>query len=333
MKKLVFLSFVAFVASLLLFPQGSSAVTVSPPIIEIDAKKGDIITEKIRVTNDSDVEQTYYISAQRFVAEGESGAAAFIEDDNPLELVNWLDFPVTSVTVGPDERKVVPFSITIPDNADPGGHFASIFLSTTPPATGDGSQVSIGGRVGVLLLTRVEGNVVESAKIRDFAAEPSTINALPANFNIRIENEGNVHLKPQGNITISSMFGNIAAIVDVNQQGSNVLPDSVRELDAQWVTNPNAVAGEDSSFWAKYRQEKENFAFGKFTADLNMVYGGTGKTLTASTTFWVIPWRVLLYRGLWAAVIIALLVIGIRRYNQWIIDRASQRPVAQKKKK
>ena len=329
MKKLVLLSFVAMFA-LALSAGSAQAVSVSPPILELDARKGDVITEKIRITNDSDTEKTYYVSVERFVAEGEGGAASFIPSDDPLELANWINFSTTQVTIGPEERKVVPFSISVPTNADPGGHYASVFLSTTPPATtGAGSQVSIGGRVGVLILVRVEGNVVESASILDFAATPVT-SSLPTQFKARVQNQGNVHLKPRGNITINNMLGGIAAVVDVNNQGSNVLPDSVRELDAEWVKNPNSVAGENASFWSKYRQERDNFALGKYTADLSLVYGGAGKTLSATTTFWVIPWRYLLVKLIWLAIIVAALVFGIKKYNEWIIAKATGRGMKRK---
>lgn len=323
MKKSVSLLIVVAAAFGFLFSVApADAITVSPPIMEIAAKRGDVITNSIKVTNDSNVEQTYYISVERFVAEGDQGAAAFIPDSSPMELPSWIQFSTLQVTVGPDERKVVPFSITVPPNADPGGHYASIFLSTTPPAPRGGSQVSIGGRLGVLLLLRVDGQVNESALINSFSAKKGAVSALPVTFSVKVQNQGNVHLKPRGNVTITNSFGRVVAVVDVNAQGSNVLPQSSRELTASWVKNPNAVAGANSSFWAKYRQEKANFAFGKYTADLSMVYGATNKPLSANASFWVIPWRVMTINLILIAIIAVLLVIGVRRYNEWIISKA-----------
>lgn len=326
MKKLVSLLIVvvAIFSAFSIETPSAKAITVSPPIMEIAAKRGDVITDKIKVTNESDVEQTYYVSVERFVAEGDQGAASFIEDNNPLELPSWISFPTRQVTVGPDERKVIPFSVSVPQNADPGGHYASIFLSTTPPSTdGRGSQVSIGGRVGVLMLLKVDGQVNETASVSGFAAADSMVAALPVDFSIKVQNAGNVHLKPKGNITVTNTLGKVVAVVDVNSQGSNVLPMSTRELGASWVKNPNAVAGAKSSFWAKYRQEKANFAFGKYSADLSLVYGSASKTLSASTAFWVLPWRVLLVNTVLLVIALAILAVLVRKYNAWIISKAS----------
>jgi len=63
--------------------------------------------------------------------------------------------------------------------------------------------------------------------------------------------------------------------------------------------------------------------FGKYTAELNVSYGGGKQTvLTDRITFWVIPYKLI------AAIIVILIAgffglrYGLRRYNQAIINRA-----------
>ncbi|MCX6743020.1 MAG: hypothetical protein NT116_02170, partial [Candidatus Parcubacteria bacterium] len=77
MKTKIFTLVIAMLAVGLLLPLASSAVTVSPPIIELDAAKGDVINQSIKVRNEGAAAVTYYLSAERFVAGGEAGQPAF----------------------------------------------------------------------------------------------------------------------------------------------------------------------------------------------------------------------------------------------------------------
>ena len=208
----------------------------------------------------------------------------------------------------------------VPDYAGPGGHYAAIFLSTAPPeAANTGSQVSIASRIGTLVLVRIAGEIKESAQMSEFSTTSKSFDSLPVDFNIRIKNDGNVYLKPMGTIVIKNMWGSVAGKVAVNENGGNVLQDQIRKFDATWVKNPNAVGA--TTFWGKYRQEKENYAFGSYSADLSLAYGTAGKTLMASTSFMVIPWTVIIVNLAIIIIIVVLLYFGIQRYNKWILKK------------
>jgi len=299
-------------------PLASSAVTVSPPIIELDAAKGDVINQSIKVRNEGAAATTYYLSAERFVAGGEAGEPSFTGED--VDLATWIKFPFQSITVPAGATVEVPFSIIVPNYAGPGGHYAAIFLSTAPPeAAKTGSQVSIASRIGTLILVRIAGEIKESAQVAEFSTTGKSFDALPVNFNVRVKNDGNVHLKPMGTITIKNMWGSIAGKVAVNENGGNVLPDQIRKFDASWVKNSNAVGA--TSFWGKYRQEKENYAFGSYTADLSLAYGTAGNTLAASTTFMVIPWNIIIVNLAIIVIIVLILYFGVKKYNKWILKK------------
>ncbi|MFA5188828.1 MAG: hypothetical protein WC460_05700 [Patescibacteria group bacterium] len=318
MKTKIFSLVIALLAVGLLLPLASSAVTVSPPIIEIDAAKGDVINQSIKVRNEGAAAATYYLSAERFVAGGEAGEPSFTGED--VDLATWIKFPFQSITVPAGSTVEVPFSIIVPNYAGPGGHYAAIFLSTAPPeAANAGSQVSIASRIGTLILVRIAGEIKESAQIAEFSTAGKTFSSLPVDFSVRVKNDGNVHLKPMGTITIKNMWGAVAGKVAVNEAGGNVLPDQIRKFDAGWLKDPNAVGA--TTFWGKYMQEKENFAFGSYTADLSLAYGTAGNTLTASTTFMVIPWNIIIVNLLIIVIIVVILYFAIKKYNKWILKK------------
>lgn len=311
-------------------PFASDAVTVSPPILEIEGSKGQVIKQSIKLRNEGAEMVTYYMTTQKFIAAGEGGAPQFVEGQvEDVDLASWIKFQFDSVSVPAGTTIEIPFTIVIPEFAGPGGHYAAIFLSTLPPdSKASASQVAIASRIGTLVLVKIAGEVKESAELTEFSSLSGSYASLPVEFGIRVKNTGNVHVKPVGSIVIKNMFGSVAGNVAVNENGGNVLPDSIRKYDSSWVKNSNAVGA--TTFWGKYRQEKENYAFGKYTADLALNYGTAGKTLRAAVTFWVIPVHVICVNLLVIILIVIILYFLVKKYNAWLIANARK---AEKKSK
>jgi hypothetical protein len=192
--------------------------------------------------------------------------------------------------------------MTIPADAPPGGHFAIIWWSTTPPDASSDEQVSIQTRAGILVYVNVRGNVTESAKISTFntADDKRLLGSAEERFSLQITNEGNTYIKPQGSITIASMFGRVRDTLPVNEKGLQILPKSYRILE--------------DSIW-----QGSGFYFGPYKVTATVSYGeGAAKQVSESFWIWIIPWKPLLI----GIVVIILLVIGIRFYDHWLIQNA-----------
>ncbi len=317
MKKFFFgISLAALIFGLA--PMSVSALTVSPPVIEFDARQGDSIVDVIKLYNETDEEKTLTGTVQSFKALNETGAPSFSSVEESTDLATWLKLDETTITLAPDERKDILFNINIPEDAEPGGHFAGILWSAgDAPETG-GTGVGITVKTGTLVLVRVAGEVNETGRVASFTADRQSYNYLPVNFAVRFENFGNVHLKPTGVVEIKNLIGRKVISLPVNGDLSNVLPDSIRKFDLVWQ-NTEVPAG--ASEWQK---ERENFAWGKYTATLILNYGVDGQVTTASLAFWVFPWRVTLFYIAVALLIILLIIFGIRGYNKWLIKKYSQ---------
>ncbi|MEK8107066.1 hypothetical protein NKG94_21505 [Micromonospora sp. M12] len=66
------------------------------------------------------------------------------------------------VTVGPNETRVVPFTITVPKGATPGDHPAGIAATVTST----GGTVSVESRVGFRVMVRVNGSARAALPVR-----------------------------------------------------------------------------------------------------------------------------------------------------------------------
>lgn len=187
--------------------------------------------------------------------------------------------------------------------------------------------------MGALVLLRVTGDIHEEGKLLNFslADKKKFFEFLPVTFEMRFQNLGNVHLKPQGEIVITDMAGRVAARVPVNKvrSGGNVLPNSIRRYEATWVKKEYKEP--PSTFWGKVLAEKNNFALGKYRANLTLEYGLNPKKAYAVLYFWVFPWHLILVSIIGFIILILLLYFGIKRYNRWIIERALRERNIQKK--
>lgn len=302
----------------------AKATVVSPPLLELDANRGDQLANTIKLKNDGTVAETYYLSTQAFKAAGEDGKPQFTDDKS--DIVSWISFQFTNVTLQPGQAITIPFTLSVPATATAGGHYAAVFATTTPPSV-EGTGVGIQARIGTLILVKIAGETVESARIAEFSTDKDSYSMLPVNFNIRVENSGNVHLKPFGEIVVRNFWGNEATRLKVNEEGGNVLPNSMRKYTTAWGSASTA-----EGFWARYTQERQDHAFGKYTAELTLAYA-EGKALKSQISFWVVPVERIIVNLIILIILVIILVFAIRKYNEWVVVQYRDRSTGKSMKK
>ncbi len=295
------------------------AVTVSPVRLEITGNPGTTVHSEFVVTNDEASEKTFYSTFENFEAQGETGTPNFIPAKDGL--ATWITAP-GSVTLKPGEKQTIPFSITIPSNAEAGGNFAAIFLGTTPPEKQGQVQVAIGGRIGILVLLKVSGLVSEKGGLLEFFAEgkKSIFASEPVNLYYRFQNNGGDRIKPTGSVVIRNTFGLTAATLSANPSEGNILPASIRKFNVVWgQALPESTS---RGFWSEVGRELRHFHFGRYTANIVLSYGETNQTVSETLALWMIPWQLLSLIALLAVAAYFIFGTGLKRYNHWIIKRA-----------
>ena len=295
------------------------ALTVSPAKIEINADPGTVVSGEFLVVNEEGDLKTFYTSSENFQAQGETGAPNFTTDGG--DLASWVTV-APQVMLNKGEQKKIPFTITVPAKAEAGGHFAAIFLSTAPPH-GAVNQVSVGAKIGILILLHVSGPIKEGGGLLDF----STLNnkhlftSLPVSFTYRFNNSGNDRVKPTGTLVIRDTLWLTSAELSGNPSEGNILPNSTRKFDLVWQGDqpaPDAPLG----FFGSVKNEWQHFAFGFYTAHLALTYGSKPDTATASVSFFVLPWHLSIVVLLILLVLMFILSRGVKRYNRWIIRKS-----------
>ena len=286
---------------LLIFPPSAAAqtgagLTISPPLSEIDLTAGKVYDGIIKVNNPTKEIIEVYPIARNFSASGESGTPTIESpgEDATYGLASWISFSQSKIALTPEQDIEFKYKITVPDDAEPGGHYGSVLFASQPPKPEEKTtQVALASMVGSLILGKVAGNIVEKAEIKEFAANRSIYIKPPVSFTLRIINSGNVHLKPKGEITISN-WGKTKNTLDINSKKGSILPNSTRKFD-------------------ELNFEQGKWDFGKFTVKLAATYGEKNQPLTSQITFWIIPWWLITKIAVLLAVIIFFIVRKIRK--------------------
>ena len=254
-----------------------SGIRISPALFEETVDPGNVIEYSITLENLDRSEQLFYVFARNISGVEEGGVPIFANNDERtgFEVADWIDLPVTEVTVGGQEKTQLKFTMSVPDNASPGSHFGGIFFSKEPPEI-ENSGAAVGYQVANILSMRVSGEVDEQASIRQFSTSKFLYSSPNVDFNVRIENNGNVLVRPSGPLEIYNMLGTKIETITFNEERHGVFPKDTREFsNIKWNGD---VTG-----------------FGRYEAILSPVYGDEGakKTMSSTVTFWILPMHII----------------------------------------
>lgn len=305
----------ATIALFLTVSPRAHALTLTPVRVEIAGDPGQVIRGEVTLYNEQAEQKTFYTSFENFEpGDDEDGSPKFVGGGSGL--ATWI-VSDPDVTLKPNEKRTIPFTITIPSDTEPGGYFGAVFYGGQNPATLSNGEVSVGGKLGTLILLTVRGDIDEGAGILNFASTGGRLIAkTPITFSYRMSNTGADRIVPVGDITITNTVGLTSATLTANEREGSVLPQSARRFTQVWG-NESADAG----FWNAVQYEWNNLHIGWYTARARIAWGVEGSVSTARYDFVVLPWQLLVV----GALCVGIALLGLKRYNTWIVSRAQSR--------
>lgn len=284
------------------YAQGTIGVKIQPATVEERTQPGESHSFTLKVTNTSNSPQTYYFSVKNIESMTDTGAPIFAKEGEVtgLEISDWVVLPREPLYIEGGARAEVLIEINVPNDATPGGHFGGIFVSMQPtrPET---SGTGIGFEAGSLISMQVDGDVFEEASIREFSSGRTLYGKPEVDFSVKVDNLGNVLVRPRGVIEIIDMFGTKIETLVINDSAAGVFPGTQRDFIADWSEN--------------------GFRMGRYEAVASLTYGlDVRRTISKSLTFWILPMNVLgpILGGL--LVVILIIYFGVRSHIRRKMD-------------
>lgn len=278
---------------------------VEPGKTEIFLNPGQTVTRNISVTNRTNRTLDFKVGIENMKGSGSVDSAVVllpVEEDTPYPLHQYVDFELKQFSLEFGQKMTFAVTINAPADLEPGGHYGAIIISNEAPRqfASDGSEV-VGGaqltsRIGSLVLMRVNGEVEESGYLNQFKVSgPKKIfyQEMPQSFEISYQNDGSVHLVPYGEIIVKNIFG--ASIAQVPVDAYFVLPDSMRYQPIVW--------------------SGKKFAFGYYTAELNLYKGYGNQFETEKIGFFVLPLMIIVPLVVLFILIFSIILFIGKRYE------------------
>jgi hypothetical protein len=303
-----------FASSVFAAQEDSFSLTITPPLFQLTVSPGEVWSSSIKVVNNNPYDVDIYASPMNFVVADESGIGRLVPSlqtaTTSFTLASWISVEKGPIHIPAEKTGTIPFSLIVPANAEPGGHYGAILTGNQPPAVPGSNTVNVSTSISSLFLVRVNGDMIESGRIREFSLDKLLYDTPKVNFSLRFENKGNVHLLPRGEIVIRNMWGKERGKILINQDTDfgNVLPHSIRKFQFEW-------SGEDNFF-----------EVGRYTALATLSFGEqTRDTEYQEVSFWVIPIVPALKILGFLILFIGFFVWSIRRYVRKALMLESER--------
>ena len=300
---------VALAATTPAAPSNTESFQISPPTSTYAANPGSTVTGTVKVTNLTGNGLVLSVGKENFVAKGEEGEIELTNNADPLySLAPWFNLGTTpQISLDARATKSFSYSIAIPQNAEPGGRYGSITFQTIGTRLPNGqSGAAVVQQIAGIVFLRINGKANEKLSVASFEpgivakngdfTNKSFFEYGPVNLLTRVENRGNVHEQPTGTITIKNMLGFTVATIPLDQH--YVIPGAIRRLHNEWPSSG-----------------KHTFLFGRYSAHLSATYANN-ESITADTSFTVIPYRLLAVVLLVLIIIFVLFWRGRRRFSR-----------------
>jgi len=311
MKKIITFITVITVISVIFASQTQAQTTthliVAPSRQEILVEPGENTAVNVKFLNQADTPISGTIGVVDFVVKDKEGTPTFLEGpaaitgltqiSSRFSAASWFELPYDRATIAAKNKILLQAKIHVPVNARPGGRYVAIYFEpggTPPPPEGTPKEAStpIAARIVSLVYIRVAGPIKEDAYVVKFAAPPFSQYG-PVTVTTEILNRGDYHITPKGVIKVYNLFGKEIDRQKLDER--NIFPDVSRVYENKIGTK---------------------WMLGKYRLELAAAYGETGKGLTATSYFWVVPYKEI-SAGLLALVIVALAVtLVIRRFRR-----------------
>ena len=274
---------------------------VGPGKTEIKINPGESSLKNIVVTNRYGKEMKFNIKIEDLTSGSNSSEAISLlgEEKGPYSLRDYIKPEVMSFVLQQGDRASVPVTISIPEDATPGGLYGAIIITTESTDPLEKTQIEeaqarsgivIESRIASLFFVRINGPVNEEGLLDGFSTDKKYYKSGPINFTYSFENKGSIYLNPYGVIEVKNLYGTVVEQISVNPYF--VMPEFTRTMTKVW---------------------DREFTMGRYKATLKLNRGYGDIIDEKTVVFWVLPIKMV------AGILIGLflLLVIIRAIRNW----------------
>ncbi|WP_416986299.1 WxL protein peptidoglycan domain-containing protein [Streptomyces sp. T028] len=222
-----------------------SSAVAARPYFYVSADPGQTIEDKVVVANKTAGPLTFRLyAADAYNTARDGGFAVKSLGERMRGVGAWAELPKERVTVPAHKTVTVPFTIKVPQGAEPGDHPGAIVALDERIDRGDGSvALGVQRAVGARVYLSVGGPTlpalaVENVHISHHQPLIPGLGDSTATISYTLHNTGNVTLQPKIALKAEGLFGRTLLTRDLKNLPSQLLPGQRVHLTERWHNAP-----------------------------------------------------------------------------------------------
>lgn len=213
--------------------QQGESMTISPASSKLTVDAGKVVEGKITVVNDGTEPYEFVLYARPYsIVDNQYDSPNFTQVTPATDVYKWLSFPKTKYRIEAGQTITADYTMRVPADAAPGGHYGVIFAETQP--TGEqptGSMILRKKRAGSVMYVTVNGQYKVAGQEKDWSI-PFWQPLPPLKTSLSAKNEGNTDFTNTTRLVVKDIFGTTK--YDVKKE-FQVLPGTTRTMDLEWA--------------------------------------------------------------------------------------------------
>jgi hypothetical protein len=262
---------------------------------------GHTLVDQVTVSNLTDKEKSFYLYPADAYSTSSGGFALRKQAEPAVDAGSWLTLPVTRYDIPARSAALIPVTLSIPPNAEPGDHAAGVIAEeiVAPTTAAENGGLQPIHRVATRVYIRVEGPTSAELHVSKITVNhrdpliPYVGGNSATSVTYTIENRGNVRVALDSvKVKVSALFGYTVREITHDAESTETIP-------AQLLPGSEVVLTQRVGSIP---------ALGPLTASVSVK--GTDPVAekdvhaSASVRFWIIPWLLIL-------VLAVLLTVGV----------------------
>lgn len=207
-------------------------ITISPTDKHYELNPGETVNDSFTILNSGQVEYDFIAYSSPYSVSNGNYNAVYDVNAPRSDAFKWVQMDTTKWHATVRQTINIPFTIRVPANATPGGHYGILFAETQPD--GDTTGIARKKRIGMILYIKVKGDAVNEGSIKKISTDWFYSHA-PITAKVSVQDTGNTDFIAKTKMTVTDLFGNVKYAMP---QEYNILPGTNRDIMISYDTPP-----------------------------------------------------------------------------------------------
>lgn len=212
------------------------SVTLSPSRTQLELPAGTKYKGALTVINSGAKEYTFTVYTAPYSMSVETyDRPDFLSKKPRSDVYQWLTIEKKQFTLQSGTSTTVPYILSVPEKASPGGHYGVVFIEVLPTEqeqeeAAAGNRIDRKKRLGTIFYTTVQGAVEKKGEVGD-SLVPWWQYAPPLVAERRVKNTGNTDFMITYSMIVKDVFG--GQKINVTKEFP-ILPQTTRKVKLEW---------------------------------------------------------------------------------------------------